>query len=357
MWMLGFDSDKLPDNATSTAFLKTFKENTGYRPDVKTGVLTGILGHVTPKAILTNKTLMGTYLNEPSTTKVLTVATDERKYDFRPEYIKKIRSPAKPLVKDDSLSIRKAADFAASLKGYMAKIQKEIHPRQRNMLVGWMLDMTRDKKASVSAFVLSVAILDAYLSLVRSLTSNLQAIGCIALSLAYEVEGIDADTDYFVDMSEGQCSKVKQTQIRESMVQAFDGRQLDYKTLPNAVNFLDSWAENLISSETQNDYARYAACVAAFEYDMVKYSAAQIAAACVILGKIADVEQPDLAEIYKITGIAASGIKSPLVELSAFCYSTSKGKTNKEVYDLFRFNHISMKILDDSILEETVEEM
>jgi len=75
-WILGLDSN-VSDKDLVSRFGEIFMERAGWRPNIKNKVLSGALSHVSPLAILTNRDLMGGYIDIPSG-KVLKVSSDKR---------------------------------------------------------------------------------------------------------------------------------------------------------------------------------------------------------------------------------------------------------------------------------------
>lgn len=355
VWMMGFDPDHPRGADTADAFKRIFMEKAGWRPNVKDGVLTEDLAHVSPHSILTNPALMGKYL-KPPTGKVLTVANDSSVGEY-------IASPKRTKTKLPKAIL---AGKAIQASEYMYKVQRgSASPKvktgvisgMRRTVVGWMVDVSNDLNVTEEGFMSSVAILDAYLGLTKVNKSELQAVACAAMYFGFSRD-IEPREEYFENMGSGNCSKAEQQRIRTDMLDVFTRNGIDYNDLPNTVDYLKMYsaAKLIPRSSTRYYYALYALYVAATESIMLKYTPDQIAACAIILGRVASgIPNIDpLKDIEVKTGMTLTELKPCLKDLEEYCTSTSFPGTQKqmheEVYRTFnmnRYNNVSsMKLTD-----------
>jgi hypothetical protein len=334
MWILGFDPDTPPDENTLQKFLKVFMKSTGYRPNIKEGVLTSVLSHVSPLSILTNTSLMGEYLRTP-VGRILEVSSNEKIVEYTgspPKIVSRARF-TKPKIEGSvirsSKYIERIQRNSASPKG------NSITSKMRNITVEWMCDVADDSKATERDFISSVAILDFYLSFVKVQRQNLQTAACVAMNLAF---GEKRDQNYFESLDKS-CSVEKQNKMKASFLKVFEEQKESYEDLPNTVDFLNIYKNEklLPSSGKVYSYALYALYVAASEEKMLDYSVEQIAACSVILGKTmsARARVEPLENIEKITGLSLVELKPCLEDLGRFCTNTTQLKNKSDIYRKF----------------------
>ena len=372
MWILGYDPDRMPDQVTEDKLKSVFMEYTGYRPDIKNKVLTTALAHVSPKAILSNPDLMGRYLETPVGS-TLTVSTDERKYDFRPEYVKRAQSPRKSSIKPSRrFSKERAAESAAKLT---SKKQKLPAPKLRNVVVNWMVGISDKMDASYNAFIRSVAILDTYQSFGStrpddsSLTStpqkesqdfaeefyDSQSTACAAMYLAFENDEILVSDPYFRHVAGAGCDIDVVKRTRLDISKTFDNHEIEYTEIPTSADFFERWVIELAAAKLEYDYALYALYVAAAEYDMLKYPADIVAVAAIILGRIAAEVRDIFQDVVEGTGVDLDDAKVCLMELASFCSATTEQNINKTIYE--KFSSVEFSEASTKILVETEEGM
>lgn len=359
MWMLGFDPDRIGDKVTEDRFTQIFTKGTGWRPNIQDGVLTNELGHVSPHAILTNPALLGKYLISPSAgDKVLFVASDSMKTEYAPS--PKKHSPTK--TRFTKPKITAAVSRTAKLEQVQRasaspKSKTGITSNMRRITVDWMLEVAEELKVTDRSFIAAVAILDLYLSLVKISRSELQVVACAATHLAYEKD-VDVNEGYFDTMGAGNCSKAEQKRIKKDIIVVFSKHGESYRDLPNTIDFLDIYKNKLIPTGTRYNYAKYALFVAAFSADMLKYSAEQLAASAVILGRLTAIAGTDpLKDVEAITGLTLPELKPCLIELADLCIKTNKFSTVFVKFRTKKYNEAAKLVIQNQVLQDVLVRM
>lgn len=312
MWMLGYSPDQVPNADTKKTFKETFMFGTGWRPNIKNKALTTTLSHVSPLTILTNRDLMGKYLDVPSG-KILKVSSD------------------------GNTQRRENPKIAGSIRESPGSLKtSEITPKMRNITVEWMVQIADDAQISEEKFILAVAILDFYLNLVAIKKSELQTVACVAMQLAFSSKKLNEE--YFMNMSEGSCSLDKQSKVKGDMTWKFVESGKSFQDLPNTMKVLEDYKEKgLVPFGTRYNYAKYALYVAAAEAEMLKYSAEQIAACAVILSRASSLikDLDPLKNIESVTKLRLTELKYCLLDLAEACRKTTSKQINTIIYQKF----------------------
>ncbi len=328
LWMLGLDINQADkwDKTKDDKIDEVFMAETGLRPNVKKGVLTGILKHVTPEAILTNVLLMGKYLN-PKGAKILNIGTNREKDIVE----RAIASPIKSIVGTSKID-----------PNYMKHQTLQITIKTRNILVNWMAQVVSEiGENNINLLLISVALVDKYLSAKDLKRNDIQRLGCAALYLTFKDNKRRPAKSDFVYLSKNSFNMTEFNEMINRVDNFLDEHGETIDDLPNPYFYLDRGKDEAkydVLMEQGLGFTKrikLALSVAAAEYDFLKYDD-KIIAICAT-GVVNFMLDYDIfpENFTEITGYTFKDIKSCLVILFLKYTETMTGKINQDIRNLY----------------------
>jgi G2/mitotic-specific cyclin-B, other len=215
---------------------------------------------------------------------------------------------------------------------YMAKTQKDIAEKMRQILVDWLVDVHYKFKLVPETLYLTVNLIDRYLEKKEVSRQNLQLVGVTAMLIASKFEEIYAPiVKDFVYITDNAYTKEEILQMEMQMLHT-----LDFEVnFTSSFRFLERFVKVAKVDPILVHLSRYFLELSLVNYHMLKYSQSLLASAALYLAmKMAKIQSPWSPRLVDHTSYKESEIRSCAKDLFLL-FSNAKNSSTQAVRKKF----------------------
>ncbi|KAI4307240.1 hypothetical protein L6164_030447 [Bauhinia variegata] len=241
---------------------------------------------------------------------------------------------------------------------FMEKIQKDINPSMRAILIDWLVEVAEEYRLVPDTLYLTVNYLDRYLSGNVITRQKLQLLGVSCMMIASKYEEICAP------QVEEFCYITDNTYFKEEVLQ-MESAVLNYlkfeMTAPTIKCFLRRFVRaaqgvNEVPSLQLECLTNYIAELSLLEYSMLCYAPSLIAASAIFLAKfiLFPSSKPWDSTLKHYTHYQPSDLYACVKDLHRLCYNShsSNFPAIREKYSQHKYKYVAKKYCPPSIPQE-----
>ncbi|KAL6645073.1 hypothetical protein ACP70R_016681 [Stipagrostis hirtigluma subsp. patula] len=200
------------------------------------------------------------------------------------------------------------------------KIQKDINPKMRAILVDWLVDVVEEFKLQAETLYLAVSYVDRFLTMDVITRDKLQLLGVTALLVAAKYEEIETykmKVNKYTDITDGTYTKQQVVKMEAELLKTLNF-QMGGPTVRTFVRrFITCCRGNRASAEKLEAMCTYLAELSLLDYECVRYLPSVVAAACLFVARftINPKTRPWNLTLQQKTGYKVVDLREPILAL------------------------------------------
>ncbi|PUZ42267.1 hypothetical protein GQ55_9G570000 [Panicum hallii var. hallii] len=172
---------------------------------------------------------------------------------------------------------------------YFQKIQKDISPKMRAILVDWLVEVADEFKLQAETLYLAISYVDRFLTVNVVTRDKLQLLGVTALRVAAKYEEVESSkmkVNKYTDITDHTYTKQQVVKMEADLLKSFNF-QIGGPTVTTFLRrFIASYrGGNRISSKRLESMCSYLAELSLLDYDCISYLPSVVAAACLFVAR------------------------------------------------------------------------
>ncbi|KAK4274644.1 hypothetical protein QN277_017838 [Acacia crassicarpa] len=225
------------------------------------------------------------------------------------------------------------------LPDYIKKVQRDINPHMRGVLVDWLVEVAEEYNLVSDTLYLTVAYIDKYLSLNALSRHKLQLLGVSSMLIASKYEEIKPpEVEEFCYITDNTYTKEEVVTMEAEILKSLK-YEMGYPTVKTFLRrFCTVALENYEASELQFEFLTYyLAELSLLEYSCVKFLPSLVAASVIFLARfmLSPKTHPWNSALHRRSGYKSSDLKDCVLVILDL-YLSRRGGSLPAVRDKYK---------------------